>query len=140
MRNAYQPTQPALIEKLVAALSYFTMGGFGFIWLLIAIFTKNQLRPFLKYHIFQSIFISILFFLIGQFLGLIINILSLIPILGGLFIRFGFYLNMPLIGHFSVIEMVGTFVMFYLIITSFLGQFSYVPWVSDIIRANVRNS
>ena len=47
--------EPFLIEKIVAALSYLTMGMAGFIWLLISLFTKVRLKSFLQYHIFQSI-------------------------------------------------------------------------------------
>ena len=55
--------KPYMIERIVAALSYFTMGFAGFIWLILGLFTKARLRPFMQYHIFQSIFISIAYFL-----------------------------------------------------------------------------
>jgi len=139
MRNAYQPSSPALIEKLVAAFSYITMGLIGFIWILLGIFTKSNLRPYLKYHIFQSIFISIAYFLFSAFLGLIMNILSAIPFVGSIILQFTFYLNAPLIFSFSLIQIAIYSIMFYLVLTSLQGQLSYLPWVSDIIKANVKN-
>jgi len=131
---------PALIEKIIAALSYLTMGTVGFFWLLIGIFTKNTIRPYLQYHIFQSIFISIAFFLLNAFLGLIMNILSVIPLVNQLVLQFTFYLNAPFIFGFSLIQAVMYSVILYLVITSFQGKFSYLPYISEIIKANVKNS
>lgn len=136
MQNYKQSSSPALIERIIAALSYLTMGTVGFIWLILAFFTKSALRPFLKYHIFQSIFISIIYFLICAFVGLIMNILSVIPFIGSLTMQIMIYLNMPLLLGFSLIELVITAFVFYLVWTSFIGQYSYIPWVSNIIKIN----
>ncbi len=128
-----------LIEKIIASLSYITMGFVGFIWLLIGVFTKNNLRPYLKYHIFQSIFISIAFFLLGYFMGLIMTILSIIPFVNQLVLRFTFYFNAPIFFGFSLIQAAVYALIIYLVATCLQGQLSYVPWVSDIIKANVRD-
>ena len=144
MQNRYQPhgasLQPLLMEKIIAALSYLTMGFVGFIWLLIGIFTKNNLRPYLKYHIFQSIFISIAYFLLCSLLGIVMNILSIIPFVNQLVLQFTFYLNAPILFGFSLIQIVFNMVILYLVATSFQGQYSYLPWISDIIKMNVKNS
>lgn len=143
MQNRYQQlnTNSALpIERIIAALSYLTSGAVGFVWFLLAIFTKNTLRPFLKYHIFQSIFLAIAFFLASQFLGLVLNILSHIPLLNILIMQVNYFLTMPLIVNFSIIEILIFSVVIYLAATSLQGQYSYIPWVSDIIKANVKNS
>lgn len=140
MQRGYHSSEPLLIEKIIAALSYFTLGFVGFIWLLVGIFTKNNLRPFLKYHIFQSIFISIAYFLFGALLGLVMNILSVIPFVNQLVLQFTFYLNAPLFLGFSLIQVLVYSVIFYLMITCLQGQYSYLPWISEIIKANVKNS
>ena len=139
MQNRYVQNQPLLIEKIIASLSYITLGFVGFFWLLLGIFTKNNLRPYLKYHIFQSIFISIAYFLLGAFLGLIMNILSLIPVVNQLVLQLTFYLNAPLLFGFSLIQTMMYALIIYLIVTSFQGQLSYLPWISEIIKANVRD-
>ena len=69
---------PYMIERIVAAASYLTMGMAGFIWLLITLFTKARLKPFLLYHIVQSIMISLIFVILSMFLGWVSNILSFI--------------------------------------------------------------
>jgi len=138
MQNKYSPNEPLLMEKLIASLSYLTSGFIGFIWLLLGLITKNTLRPYLQYHIFQSIFLSIAFFLLGAFLGLIMNILSVIPVVNQLILQFTFYLNAPIIFGFSLIQSMIYALIIYLVVTSFQGKYSYIPWISDIIKANVR--
>lgn len=135
-----QTSEPLLMEKIIAALSYVTFGFVGFIWLLIGIFTKSTLRSYLKYHIFQSIFISIAYFLLCTFLGLIMNILSIIPFVNQLVLQLTFYLNAPIIIDFSIIQLLVNAVIIYLVVTSFQGKYSYIPWISEIIDANIGRS
>lgn len=131
-------SQPFMIERIVAALSYLTMGFAGFIWLILGLFTKANLRPFMQYHIFQSIFISIAFVLLSYIVGFLSNILSVIPVINRLVAQLTFLLNMPLLLDFSIIQIVIYLFMIYLAVTSFLGKYTYVPYVSEIIDQNVR--
>lgn len=140
MQMKSQQHEPVMVERVIAALSYFTLGFVGFVWLLVGIFTKSNLKPFLKYHIFQSIFLSIAYFLLSALLGLVMNILSIIPYINQLVLQFTFYLNAPLLLGFSLIQVVVYVIIFYLMITCLQGQYSYLPWISDIIKANVKNS
>lgn len=140
MQNKYSRNEPLLIERLIGALSYITSGAIGFLWLLIAVFTKNNLRPFLKYHIFQSIFISIGLFILAFLIGALCNILSFIPGLNLIVMHISYLLNTPLITHYSLIDLIIGSLIVYLAITSLLGQYGYLPWISDIIKTNVKNS
>jgi len=134
----YQVSKPRTIERIIAPLSYITMGLIGFIWLVLATFSKyGGVKPFLRYHIFQSIFLSIAYFLLCKILGFIVVILCMIPFVNVLVSRITLYLNMPLIFSYSAIQILCYTVIFYLAITSFQGKYSYLPWVSDIIDANV---
>lgn len=128
---------PYLIERIIASLSYMTMGMIGFIWLIIGLFTKASLKPFLKYHIFQSIFISLGFAVLSIFVGWVSNILSFIPFINKLVAQINFLLNMPLIFDYSILQTVIYVFLIYLAVTSFAGKFSYIPWISDIIDQNV---
>lgn len=128
---------PELTERVVASLSYLTMGMAGFIWLIVSLFTNARLKPFLQYHIFQSIFISIGFTVLSLFIGFVSNILSFIPLINKLVAQIGFLLNMPLLFGYSLIQIVIYSVLIYLAGTSFLGKYSYIPWVSDIIGQNI---
>ncbi len=130
-------SEPYMIEKIVSALSYLTMGMAGFIWLILGLFTKASLRPFLKYHIYQSIFISIVFVILSYLLGFIVNILSFIPFINRITAQFVFLLNMPFLFGMSVIQTCIYVFLTYLAVTSFMGKYSYIPYVSDIIGQNV---
>jgi len=129
-------TKPYMIERIVAALSYYTMGMIGFIWLLLGLFTKAKLRPFMQYHIFQSIFISIAFVLFSMVVDFLSNILSVIPFINRLVAQIIFYFNVPFIAGFSITQIFIYGLLTYLAVTSFMGKYSYVPYVSEIIDMN----
>ena len=137
--NSSKYNNPYIIERLVSALSYVTAGLIGFVLLLLCIFTKSNLRPFLKYHIFQSIFLSIAYFLLIQVFGMIASIINFIPLIRNIFSMIIFPLMIPVVFGFSIIQILIYTVVFYLVITSLLGRYSYLPWISDIIKMNVRN-
>ncbi len=130
--------KPYLIERIVSALSYMTSGFIGFVWLLLGIFTKSNVRPFLKYHIFQSIFLAIAYFLLWQLLGMLGSIINLIPFVRNVISMIIFPLVIPLVFGFSIVQILVYTVIFYLVVTSLMGRYSYIPWISDIIKMNVR--
>ena len=126
--------KPYPIERLIAVASYLTVGGAGFVWLIIAAFMRKQVTPFLMYHIMQSIFLSILFFLISVLGNLILVIIYRIPIINLIPVL----LNSPIpfLYQLSIVQLLTTTVILYLAITSGMGYYSYIPWVSDIIKGN----
>lgn len=128
------PNKPYAIERLLSVASYLTAGFVGFIWLIIAALLKKQVRPFLMYHIMQSIFLSIAFFLISQLAGLVYVILYKIPVINAI----PYLLNMPMLAGLSLIQLFTTTIILYLAITSGMGLYSYLPWISDIIKGNTR--
>lgn len=125
--------KPYPIERILAAATYLTAGGVGFVWLIIAAFLRKQVTPFLMYHILQSIFLSIVFFLFSIFGEFIYIILYRIPIINAI----PYFLNMSLFMGLSVIQLITTTIILYLAITSGMGLYSYLPWISDIINGNV---
>lgn len=127
-----------LIERIISSASYMTAGGAGFIWLLIAVLLKKRITPFILYHTFQSIFICIAFFLFFELYKLLYVIIAKIPLLNTLMFTFNNIINSPIIflQGLSLLQAFTSVVMLYLIITSFLGMYSYLPWVSDIINSN----
>lgn len=134
-----QKDTPSMIEKIIAALTYITMGMAGFIWLIVGLFTKARLKPFLQYHIFQSIFISLGFTVLSIFIGWLSNLLSFIPLINRLVAQVTFLLNMPLIFDYSLLQSIIYAILIYLAITAFMGKYSYIPWVSDIIDQNINH-
>ncbi len=123
------------IEKIISAASYLTAGGAGFIWLIIAALLKKHVTPFLLYHILQSIFLSIAYFLLATFAELVYVILYRIPLINAI----PYFINMPIpfFMGLSIVQTITTAIILYLAITAGMGLYSYFPWVSDIINVNM---
>ena len=134
---SFRERSPYLIERIVESLSNLTMGFIGIIRMILGAFTKSQTSSFVKYHIFQSIFISILLFILNVLLGIINDVLSVIPIIKVFTQQIYYLFNAPLFMNYSLIQMVMYLFIAYLMITSALGVYTYVPFVSDIISQNV---
>jgi hypothetical protein len=133
------PSKPGinLIERIIASSSYFTLGLTGFVWLIIAALQKKRVTDFILYHFIQAIFITMAYYLVVlifnfplfRYLYMLlykIPLINLIP----------YYINMPLslfLG-LSVLQLVKIVIVLYLSITSFMGNYTYVPYVSDIAR------
>ncbi len=122
------------IERVVSAASYLTAGFAGVVWMVIAAIFRKNLTQFLLYHIMQSILLYIAYFLLTVFARFIFVILYKIPLVNAI----PFYINMPIPFFFglSLIQTITTTVIAYLVITSLMGFYSYLPWVSDIINTN----
>ncbi len=122
------------IERIVSAASYLTAGGAGFVWLIIAALMKKHVTQFLLYHILQSIFLSIAYFLLATFAELIYVILYRIPIINAI----PYFINMPIpfLYGLSAVQAITTAIILYLAITAGMGKYSYFPWVSEIININ----
>ena len=127
-----------LLEKIIAAATYLTAGMAGFIWFIIAALLKKSVTSFLMFHIMQSIFISIAYFLFIELYKLIFVILIKIPLINSMFMFFnGLIFNpLPIFWGMSLFQIFTTSVILYLAITAFIGIYSYIPWVSDIIKNN----
>ena len=111
-----------------------TAGMIGFVWFILSVIFRKTVTPFLMYHIMQSIFISIAYFLLVELCKLLYVILYKIPLINAI----PYLINMPLQFLFglSILQLISTIFILYLAITAFLGMYSYVPWVSDIINGN----
>ncbi len=128
---------PSLFEKLTAVLSYI-FPLIGFVFIILAALMKKDLKPFLKYHIFQSIFIAFALWLVLTGLMYLFNLLSYIPVLKNIIGMITFFLNTPLFLGFSIVTFIYCIFIIYLIVGVLRGSDSYVPWVSDIIKTNLR--
>lgn len=128
--------KPYPIERILSAATYFTAGGVGFVWLIIAAFLRKQVTPFLMYHIFQSLFLSMAFFIFLMLMKLLYNILSLIPVVNILSTKIFLLFNVSIFYNLSLLQILSSSVILYLGITAGLGYYSYIPWVSDIIKSN----
>ena len=83
---------PRKAKLYFPAGTYLTAGGVGFVWLILAAFAKKRITPFLRYHIMQSIFLSIFFYLASLLGKLVFIILYKIPLINAI----PYIINMPL--------------------------------------------
>ena len=129
------------MERIISSASYLTAGMAGFLWMILAAILKKGIKQFLMYHIMQSIFISIGYFLFIELYKLIFIILVKIPLINSMFLFFnGVVFNpLPIFWGMSLMQIFTSMVILYLAITSFLGQYSYIPYISDIIKNNTGN-
>ena len=127
------------MERIIAMLTYLNC-WIGFIWLIIAAILKKEIKPFLRYHIFQSIFIAFALFIIQMGLNLIMSLINYIPFINRIVnIIFNFFTtNLQIFFGYSVIQAFIFLILVYLAIGAVLGKYSYLPVVSDIIKQNIR--
>lgn len=125
------------MERVIAAATYLSMGMVGFVWIIFCAITKNNLRPFLKYHIFQSFFLIMALFLFNIFVSFVVSILGVIPFINMLVYKILFFFTAPMIVGLSIASLIMLALMIYLVFTSLQGKYSYIPWISNIIDSNV---
>ncbi len=127
-----------IFDRIISFLSYITAGWGGMIMLVVMYFRKKTPSHFLRYNAMQSIFISLLYFIIAMGLGLILKFLSYIPFINYLVAQIAFFFNRPLLLDYSLIQLFTTCLIAYLAISSLLGIYPRVYWISkNIIDRNV---
>lgn len=70
--------------------------------------------------------------------NLAMNIISFIPLINNLMSMLVFFFNTPLIFGLSIVQFLLFVIIVYLALGAAMGRYSYFPWVSDIIKQNVR--
>ena len=130
-------SSPSVVERISAIIAYI-FPLFGFLFIILAFLMKKDMKPFLKFHIFQAIFIAFGLWIIITGLTYLMNMLSIIPIIKNIVGMITFFLNTPLILGFSVVTTAYSLFVMYLIFGALMGKYSYVPYISDIIKTNLR--
>ncbi len=130
----------SLWDRFVAITSYYTFGLTGVIWLIASyIVFKKPLTGFCSYHIYQSIFISVLLAVFTMLVDMIFNLTAKIPFIGDFIGLINLYLfNLPIFYTFSLFHLIIFVIISYLSLGAFLGKFSYFPFISDVIKSNFR--
>lgn len=128
--------QPTVIEKIVAGLCYFTFGMTGLIYMLVTKGGPSAMSQLFRFHMYQAVFLSIiavlaqwaLIPLLGIFMGIVGAVApNSVPIIGtGL----GFV--------FDVLQKTFYLLLLYGAVWAFLGKFAEVPFISNVVRQNMR--
>lgn len=125
------------LDRLVSILAYFTFGIFSVIWFIFASVTKKNISSYLMFNLYQAIFISVIFAVIGLVYGIAIDLMSVIPFIGKLVLAFDAFFNRtPLYFSFTISGFIVTLVVVYLSVLSLIGKKPYIPLVSDVVKSN----
>ena len=125
-------------DKLGSAISYLTAGWGAVIILFILYIRKKHASHFLRFNTLQSIFISLLFFVISMAVSLLADFLKYIPVINYLTAQILFLLNRPVLFHWSIIQIFLLGLTLYMTIFSLLGKYPRIYKLSKIIDYNAR--
>lgn len=135
----YKSQTPVSIgDRIISVISYVTAGWVGLIYMVILYFVRKPASLFLRYNIFQSIFISFFYFLLCMIFGFISNILLQIPLINALVSWFILLFNRPVIFEYSAIQAFVMGLFIYMTVMALMGKMPRVYWVSRIIDKSVR--
>ncbi len=135
----YKSQTPVSIgDRIISVISYVTAGWVGLIYMVILYFVGKPASLFLRYNIFQSIFISFFYFLLCMIFGFISNILLQIPLINALVSWFILLFNRPVIFEYSAIQSFVMGLFIYMTVMALMGKMPRVYWVSKIIDKSVR--
>ena len=127
-----------IVDRLVSFLSYISAGWFGMIYCIVLFIGKKMPSMFVRYNVFQSIFISLLYFVLSFGFGLLLKFLSYIPFLNYIVATITFQFNRPVFFDYSFIQTFMIGLTIYMAVVSILGRRPRVFWVSKIIDNAVR--
>lgn len=133
--NLRNSSGPSLFDKLVCVASYVSMGFVGAIWIIATAILGKRQSQFVKYHAFQSIFISVILALANILFDIILPVINLIPIVNTLVNTVVFWVaQAPIVLGFSVIHFSLLTILFYLSVGSIMGKCLELPYISPIVR------
>ena len=134
--------KPNMPERILSALAYLTYGIVGIILIIVTVFIKVSLKPFVKFNCYQAILLGFIFAVVQYTYILIdslLQLLEIIPFLGkflySVFAFFAFYLmSYHVLFGMSLLAIIINLILLYLIVMTLLGKTPKLPYLSDIIQ------
>ena len=126
--------QPTTVEKICAGLSYLTFGIAGLLYTVLSK-SGNQSQLF-RFHFMQSIMLWILATLLGWGSGPLVEIVAAIMkgvasgALPGFLLGYGIVVNILTYSFYLL--------LIYGAVLAFLGKSAEVPFISNLVRQNMR--
>ena len=128
--------KPHLMERILACITYITLGWGGVVILVLQAIGKARPTHFVMYHVMQSIFLMLLYIIAGIICSLLIELTGWIPLIKNIPLLLN--ASIPMLFGLSIIQACIYTIFIYLILSSLAGYYSYLPWVSNIISYWVR--
>ena len=125
---------PSLLDRSICAATYLTGGTVGFVWLIYCSVQEKTISKFIRYHAIQSILLGVLVILVNEVIQYFYNFIHFLPFIGGILANiFGLFTTYPLLGGCSIYQLALLTFMMYMTLTSFQGQFTRIPWITEKI-------
>lgn len=123
-------------ERVIASLSYLSLGFIGFIWFCVNYFIiKKPMSDFLKCNIIQSFVLSIFYAILMTAYNILMGILFAIPFVGA---AFYFIHNIifatPIFFTLSLINFIILIFLAYLAIFPLFGKLPFIPCITQITK------
>lgn len=127
-------SDPSKLEKVAAGLSYFTFGMTGLLYLLLS--KGGGQSQLFRFHMYQAVLLSIVAMLVGWALGPLLSIAF--QIMGAVAPQV-VPVAATAIG-WTTLVLTNTFylLLLYGAVWAFLGKFAEVPFISNVVRQNMR--
>ena len=129
---------PGIVEKLISSLCYFPMGffiGIGYI-----LFNgEGSNNRFFRFNFFQSIIVQILITVINVGSQSVTGIFSsFIRAMGGVLGDSTFNVILAINMTVDVFVKAFSLLLIYGIIWALIGKYAEIPWISNVVRQNLR--
>ena len=126
-----------ILDRIFSILTYWSAGFFGIIYLIFAYMTKRTTSSFLLFNIYQSLFISILLYILSFVYGIFVNLTGVIPFVGKMVIYAdNIIFRQPMVFGFSISGVCLLCLFFYLAICCIIYKEPFIPFVSQIVKEN----
>ena len=126
------------IDRIVSAVSYITMGWGGFFYLVYMAVKRAPITHFTRYNIVQSIFMSLLYFILAFLFGILFNLLSYIPFINILISKITLLLNSEFLFRYSLIQTIVIGIVVYMSLFAAMGRYPRIYIVSGLIDKQIR--
>ncbi|MBR1977155.1 hypothetical protein IKA15_02630 [bacterium] len=137
--NVRQLYPLTIIERFICALTYLTFMFVGLVWLILCHITKKRMPPVVEYHIYQSFLLSVILYVVSLICEISFGFMMGLPYIGGYVKKFLiFTAGTPIYLTFTLVHFVIFIIMLYLAIFAFFGKYSYLPYISDMVKSNLR--
>lgn len=128
----------SIFDRVISGLSYLTAGLVGVVYLIIIAIRYRTPSRFVMFHIFQSVFLYLCYIIFNWVFWFVVGIFDHIPFLNRLVRQILFLFNMPVLFGYSICQCVLYGTIIYLAVFAFMGLYSYLPWITDVIKSNFR--
>ena len=124
--------EPSLPDRVISALSYLSAGWIGLIYMVVLYFARKGSSKFLRFNVYQSIFISFAIFVIGMIYTLFFDLLTHIPFIQIIVSWIDLFLSKPTFGNYSILQALVVVYLAYVVIWSLLGKFPMIFKISRL--------